>query len=214
MTTILLAEDHMVVREGLRALLDGEPGMTVVGEAADGIEAVAAAERLAPDVVVLDLMMPGLSGLDALVEIGRRCPRSGVVVLTMHGEDAYVFRALRDGALGYVLKDSSGQDLIAAVREAAAGRRYLPVAVARHLADALARGVAGLEARDLLTARERQVVHLAGEGRTNAEIAERLSISRRTVESYKASAMRKLGLKTNRDLIRYALETGLLPPRG
>jgi two-component system response regulator NreC len=212
--SILLADDHHVVRQGLRALLEAEPDFHVLGEAADGLEAVQLVERLQPDVLVVDVMMGGLGGLEAARQVRERFARTQVVVLSMHSNEAYVLQALRNGALGYVLKDSNAGDLLKAVREVSAGRRYLSPPLSDYIIDAYVNKSqeTELDIYETLTNREREVLHLAAEGRTNADIASRLSISPRTVEIHRMNMMRKLGLHTEHELIRYALRRGILPP--
>lgn len=212
--SILLADDHHIVRQGLRALLEAEPDFHVLGEAADGLEAVQLVERLQPDVLLVDVMMPGLGGLEATRQVRERFPKTQVVVLSMHSNEAYVLQALRNGALGYVLKDSNAADLIKAVREAGAGQRYLSPPLSDYIIDAYVNKVheTVLDIYETLTNREREVLHLAAEGHTNADIAVRLSISPRTVEIHRTNMMRKLGLHSQHDLIRYALRRGILPP--
>ena len=216
MTTILLADDHTVVRQGLRALLEGEPDLTVIGEAADGLDAVQRTERLRPDVLVVDLMMPGLGGLEVVRQVRQRVPGTHVVVLSMHANEAYVLEALRNGASGYVLKDASVTELVQAVRTAHQGHRYLsPVLSERAIAAYVEQArPTPVDLYDTLTTREREVLHLAAEGRTNAEIAARLTISPRTAETHRANLLRKLGLQNQTDLIRYALRRGILPDDG
>jgi len=213
--TILLADDHQLVRQGLRAVLAAEPGFAVVGEASDGLEAVALAERLGPRVLVVDIVMPGLNGLDVVREVARRSPRTRTVVLSMHGDEQNVLAALREGALGFVLKDASADELVRSIREAAAGRRYLSPPLTDLAIGAYARTSAPMspaDPYDSLTTREREVLHLVAEGLTSAQAAERLNISPRTAEHHRASMLRKLGLKGTADLVRYAAERGLLPP--
>jgi len=211
--SILLADDHQVVRQGLRALLEAEPDFRVVGEAADGLEATRLVERLHPDVAVVDLIMPGLGGLEVTRQITTRVPKTRVVVLSMHANEAYVLEALRNGAAAYVLKDSSATDLVHAVREVAAGRRYLSPPLSERALDTYRQRAkeATLDIYETLTTREREVLHLAAEGHTNAEIAARLGISPRTAETHRANLMHKLGLQTQTDLVRYALRRGIVP---
>jgi DNA-binding NarL/FixJ family response regulator len=213
MTTIALADDHHIVRHGLRALLETERDFRIVGEASDGIEAVRMAESLKPDVLIVDLMMPGLNGLEVTRQTGQVSPRTRVIILSMHTNEAYVLEALRKGATGYVLKDTHASDLVQAVREVAAGRRYLsPPLTERAIELYIQKAeIATLDIYDTLTTREREVLQLAAEGYTNAEIAARLFISPRTAETHRANLMRKLGLRTHTDLIRYALKRGILP---
>ncbi len=213
MTTIVLADDHHIVRQGLRALLEGQPDFQLVGEAGDGLEAVQLTERQKPDVLIIDLMMPSLNGLEATRQISQRSPHTRVVILSMHANEAYVLEALRNGAAGYVLKDSSAADLVQAVREVVAGRRYLSSPLSERAIAAYIQKASdvALDPYEMLTNREREVLHLAAEGYTNAEIADQLSISPRTAETHRANLMHKLGLRTHTDLIRYALRRGILP---
>ena len=213
MTTIVLADDHHIVRQGMRALLEAEPDFRLVGEAGDGLETVQLVERLRPDVLVLDLMMPGLNGLEVTRQVGKRSPQTRVVILSMHANEAYVLEALRNGAVGYVLKDASVTELVQAVREVTAGRRYLSPPLSERAIDAYVGRAkeATLDRYETLTDREREVLHLVAEGCTNAAIAARLSISPRTAETHRANMMRKLGLHTQTDLIRYALRRGIIP---
>jgi DNA-binding NarL/FixJ family response regulator len=214
LVNILLADDHHVVREGFRALLTTESDFRIVGETGDGIEAVRLAEQRKPHVVVVDLMMPSLNGMEVTRQITRRVPHTRVVLLSMHANEAYVLEALRNGASAYVLKDASSVELIRAVREAMAGRRYLSPPLSQMAIDAYVRKAEKTETLDLyetLTNREREVLQQGAEGRTTAEIAARLCISPRTVETHRANVMHKLGLRSQTDLIRYALQRGILP---
>lgn len=212
--TIVLADDHHVVRQGLRALLEAEPEFSVIGEAADGLAATDLVNRLKPNVLVVDIMMPGLNGLEVARRVGAHSPQTRVIILSMYANEAYVLEALRKGAAAYVLKDSTATELVHAVREVNAGRRYLSPPLSDRAIETYAQKAqaAPLDPYETLTTREREVLHLAAEGRTNAEIAARLFISPRTVETHRANLMRKLGLRTQSDLIRYALRRGLLPP--
>ncbi len=212
MITIVLADDHQVVRKGIRALLEMEPDFQIVGETGDGLEAVQLTIRLRPDVLVLDLMMPGLNGIDVTRQVTRQVPQTRVVLLSMYAGEDYVLEALRNGASGYVLKDASISELIQAIRDAVAGRRYLSPPLAERAIDAYVRQTqeSALDPYETLSDREREVLHLAAEGLTSAEIAERLSLSPRTVESHRSSMMRKLGLHTQTDLVRYAIRKGII----
>lgn len=216
MTTILLADDHHVVRQGLRALLEGEPGFSIVGEASDGLEAADLVERLKPDILIVDLMMPGLNGLEVTRQVGRRSPDTRVILLSMHANEAYVLEALRNGATAYVLKDCTAAELVSAVREVEAGRRYLsPPLSERAIESYLQKAEAAtLDIYNTLTAREREVLQLAAEGHSNSDISARLFISPRTVEIHRANLMRKLGLRNQTDLIRFALRRGIVPLEG
>lgn len=212
-TSIVLADDHAVVRQGLRALLDAEPGLTVVGEAADGLAALDLVEKLRPAVLVVDLIMPGLGGLDVTRRVSRRRVRkTHVVILSMHANEAYLIEALQNGASAYVRKDASAVDLIRAIHEAAAGRRYLSPPFSDQSIEAYLRKANEplVDSYQTLTAREREVFHLAAEGLSNAEVAERLFISKRTVETHRGRIHRKLGVHGQADIIRVALARGIL----
>ncbi len=213
---IVLADDHPFIRKGLRATLEAEPDLAVVGEAGDGLETLQLVERLQPDVLILDLVMPGLGGLDVLPIVRQRAPRTRVVVLSMYANEDFVLQALKNGALGYVLKGCEPGHVVEAVRRAAEGRRYLSPGVSEHAFEAYQQKAAAAapDPHDLLTPRERQALQLAAEGHSNAAIAERLSISPRTAEMHRANALRKLGIKTREELIRYAIRRGMLPPEG
>ncbi|MBN2505574.1 MAG: response regulator transcription factor [Verrucomicrobia bacterium] len=214
MITIVLAEDHHIVRQGLRLLLEAEPGFRLVGEAADGLEAVRLVETLHPNVLVLDLMIPRLHGLDVTRQVRRQCPETHVVILSMHADEPYVMEALRNGATGYVLKDATGADLVHAVKDAMAGRRYLSPALAeRALSSYVERpGESELDVYETLTNRERLVLQLAAEGHSSPEIAKQLFISTRTVETHRANFMRKLSLHSQTELVRFAIRKGILSP--
>ena len=203
-----------VVRRGMQTLLEAEPDFSIVGEAGDGLETIRLVERLQPDVLVLDLMMPGLSGLEVLRIVRQRSPRTRVVVLSMHSNNAFVV----DGAQGTARPATCSraceeENLVRAVREAAAGRRFLSPPVTERAIDAYIEQAraAQLDPHETLTAREREVLQLAAEGKTSGEIAARLHISQRTVENHRANLMRKLGLKNQSELVRYAVRRGLLP---
>lgn len=208
---VVLADDHPLVREGVRALLESDPDFEVVGQAGDGEEAIALAERLQPDVVVLDLMMSGRNGLDAMAELIERAAGTRVLVLSMHQSEAYVLEALRRGAVGYVLKQADAGELVRAIREVAAGRHYLSPPLSELALDAYARRAgAPADPYHSLTPREQEVLRLVAEGRTNAEIAAELYISRRTVETHRAHLMKKLGLRTHVEVALYALRRGVV----
>jgi DNA-binding NarL/FixJ family response regulator len=214
--SIILADDHPLVRQGLRGALEAEPDTYIVAETGDGLETIRLVERLQPDVLVLDLMMPGLGGLDVLPIVQQRAPRTRVVVLSMFASEDFVLQALRNGAVAYVLKGCDPFYAVEAVRRAAAGRRYLSPGVSERAFDAYQEKAeaAPPDPHDLLTPRERQALQLAAEGHSNAEIGARLSISPRTAEMHRANALRKLGIKSRAELTRYAIRRGLLPPEG
>jgi two-component system, NarL family, response regulator NreC len=211
--SIILADDHPLVREGLRVVLGSEPGFSIVAETGDGLEAIKLVERLQPDVLVLDLLMPGLNGLDVLPIVRQRAQRTRVVVLSMYGNEDFVVQAMKHGAVAYVLKGCDSAHTLEAVRRAAAGRRFLSPGISERAFEAYQEKAesAPSDPHDLLTPRERQALQLAAEGHSNAEIGARLSISPRTAEMHRAHALRKLGLKSQSDLIRYAIRRGMLP---
>jgi DNA-binding NarL/FixJ family response regulator len=209
----MLADDHPVVRVGIRNLLEGEPEFTVVGEVADALEVIRQVEALTPDVLVLDLMMPGLNGLEITRRLSRSAPHTRIIVLSMHANEAYVIEALRSGASGYVLKGSEAGELVRSIRHVLRGERYLSPPLSEDTIAMYADKMSGaaLDPYDTLSSREREVLHLAAEGRTSPEIAARLYISARTVETHRGNLMRKLGLRTQTDLVRYALRRRILP---
>jgi DNA-binding NarL/FixJ family response regulator len=211
-TTIVLADDHKVVRQGLRKLLETEPGFRIIGEAGDGLEVTRLVEQLQPDVLVLDLMMPALNGLEITRQVRKHSRKTQVVILSMHKDESYVLEALKNGAAAYVLKDSSMEELVTAVHEAAANRRYLGPPLSNSAIEAYIHGASTTELDPYysLTTREREVFQLAAEGHTNSEIGARLFISPRTVEVHRANMMDKLGLRSQIDLIRYAIKRGIL----
>jgi RNA polymerase sigma factor (sigma-70 family) len=209
---VILADDHPIVRRGMQALLQSEPDVSIVGFAADGLEAVRLTEKLKPDVLVLDLMMPGLSGLEVLRILRERSPRTRIVILSMHSSSAFIAQALQNGAIGYILKDCTEENLVHAVKEAAAGRRFLSppvteIAISAYIEQSRA---GAFDAHETLTPRQREVLQLAAEGKTNAEIAARLNISQRTVENHRAILMQRLGLQNQTELIRHAIRYGLI----
>jgi DNA-binding NarL/FixJ family response regulator len=209
---VLVADDHAIVRSGIRHVLEGEPGFTVVGEASNGAEALALAAELGPDVAVLDISMPGVSGLQAAIELRRRCPDTRVLILSMHDNTEYVLESLKAGVHGYLLKDTAAAELGAAIRAVCRGELFFSPPVARHLG-AVVRGEVGASpagALAQLTSRERQVLVGVAGGRTNKEIAQELGISHRTVESHRESLMRKLDVYTVAGLTRIAIEEGLV----
>lgn len=206
---VLLADDHVMFRQGLRALIERE-NLDVVGEASDGHQAVQLARTLHPDVVVLDLAMPNLNGLDAAREITKGSPKSKTILLTMHTEDQYVMAALRAGIKGYVLKTQATSELIQAISEVFRGRTYLSPGVSRVLVEAY------LAKTDLppdpLTTRERQVLQLVAEGKTTKEVASLLGVSVKTAESHRTRLMEKLDVHETAGLVRYAIRTGVIQP--
>jgi two-component system response regulator NreC len=206
---IILADDHPIVRQGFKAILERE-GFEVVGEAADGHEAARLAQTLRPDVAVLDLIMPGLNGLDAARAVLQASPRTKTILLTVHQEDQYVLGALQAGVKGYVLKTQAITEVVQAIEQVARGGLYLSPAVA----EAVVRAYLGKTELplDLLTPREREVVQLIAEGKTTKGIAEVLGISVKTVESHRANIMEKLDIHDIAGIVRYAIRRGLIQP--
>lgn len=208
MIRILLVDDHVLVRQGFKMILSAQPDMQIVGEAANGREAVEAGEKLQPDVVLMDVTMPELNGIEATRRLVTASPRTRVLALSMHKDAVYVREILRAGARGYLLKDSADADLIAAVRSVAKGEGYLSPAVSdavltdyrRHVTDPL----------DLLTTREREVLQMIAEGKTNKEIATTLNLSVYTIEAHRGRVMEKLNLHSTGELVRFALRSGLI----
>ena len=209
MIRVLVVDDHAVVRSGLRLLLDAQEDVEVVGEAGDGRNAVFQARALKPDVVLIDIVMPGQSGLDVTPRILQDVPEGKVLVLSMQDDPRYVREAFEAGASGYVLKEAADTEVVQAVREVAEGRRYVHPALGARLIQAEAEARRAAEA-DPLSEREREVLRLLALGHTNQEIAKMLYISVRTAETHRAHIMQKLRLTTRAELVRYALEHGLL----
>ena len=214
---IVLADDHELLRQGVRALLRAEADFQVVGEAGDGLTALDMVDRLRPDVLVADLTMPGLGGLELTHQAVRRSPRTRVVILTMHSAEPFVLEALEQGASAYVLKDAGVSELVRAIREAASGRRYLSPPLSDRAVAAYTPRASTAKSRDdpyeRLTLRERQVLHLAAEGLRNPAIAERLGISVRTAETHRARVLAKLDLRNQTELVHWALRRGLVTLR-
>lgn len=207
--TVQLCDDHVLVRSGLRRLVEAEPDLEVTGEASNADEAVEQVRNGQPDVLLLDVVMPGRSGIDALPAITAAAPHTRVLMLSMQNDPVYVRRAFAAGADGYLLKEGAGAELVQAIREVAAGRRYLDPALAARLAETgvIARAKAD---PDPLSEREHEVLHLLALGHTNQEIAKLLFILVRTAEAHRAKIMQKLGLKTRAEVVRYALAAGEL----
>jgi DNA-binding NarL/FixJ family response regulator len=211
---ILLADDHEVVRDGLRMVLDSVPDLQVVAEAGDGAEAVERALAEEVDLAVLDVSMPRMTGLQAAHELTRRRPELRVLMLSMHDDERYFFEALKAGASGYVLKTAANQDLIEGCRAALRGEPFLyPAAVTALVRDYLDRARGGEEGpEDMLTKRELEIVKMIAEGNTSEEIAAALSISRKTVDRHRANVLAKLGMRNRVELTRYAIRRGLVEP--
>jgi DNA-binding NarL/FixJ family response regulator len=210
---ILVADDHGLIRRGIRTLLSADPDLQIVAEASDGMEAVALAEKHLPHVAVVDISMKVLNGIDTIAQIIRCSPRTSVVVLSMFCDERYVNRAVRAGAKAYVLKDSSDEDLLAAIRALQAGQTFFSPEVAKILLDAYSRNLdvgTTTDWHELLTARERQIYQMLAEGRTNKVIAEKLGVSIHTVETHRIRIMSKLNLHNLADLVLSAVRHGLV----
>jgi len=210
---ILLADDHNLLREGLRLLLERQPEFVVVGEAGNGREAVRLAEELQPDVVVMDIAMPELNGIEATLRIVNGLPRTSVLILSMHHDESYVARALKAGARGYLLKDSLKSDLLNAVLAVTEGRSFFSPKVSRILQEDYMRKLTGGDVEDsfdLLTDREREILQLVAEGKTNKEVASRLSLSVYTVDTHRGNILQKLNLHSVPELILYAVRKKII----
>jgi len=211
---IFLADDHMVVREGLKTLINGQPDMLVIGEAGDGETAWQQARECQPDVVIMDVTMPGLNGVLATIRLKHACPQIKVLALSVHDDTSYLRQLLTAGAAGYVLKHAAADDLIQAIRIVAAGGIYLDPALAGHVVARYVQvpGVASALLGTDLSEREIEVVQRIAHGYSNKEIAAQLNLSVKTVETYRARAMEKMGIDSRAELVRYALEHGWLRP--
>ncbi len=211
MIHIVLADDHQVIRKGVRDLLATEPGITIVAEASDGFEAVRVVEEMQPNVLVVDISMPGFDGLAVTREVRMHRPETQVVVLTMHAHEAYALEALRRGAVGYVLKDADITDLVQAIRKAAVGKRFLSSPLAERFREKYNEEAVAMlgDSHETLSGPEKDVLQLTAQGHTAAQVAERLSISQRMVEAHRANLMQKLGLTRLADIMRYAIEHDL-----
>jgi len=215
MQRILIADDHGIVRTGLKLLLDRATGMEVVGEAADGREAVRLARELKPDIVILDIGMPLLNGLDAAAHILRENDRTGIIILSMHTDESYILRALDAGAKGYLLKDHADEDLERAIQSVAAGKPYFSPSIAQALLEDyvnLMRERRVQDSYDLLTEREREVLQLLAGGKSNKEVASVLNISPYTIETHRNNLMQKLNLHNTAEIVLYAVRKALITP--
>jgi len=210
---ILLADDHIVMRTGLRALLERQANLEVVGESENGRETVELAASLRPDVVVMDVGMPVLNGIEATQTIIAQCPTVAVVILSMHADESYVMRALKAGARGYLLKDSAAADLIGAIQAISQGKSFFSPKVSRILAEDYVRVLkqkGAVDTYDLLTSREREILQLLAEGKANKEVATVLNISPYTVETHRSHILQKLNLHNSAELVLYAVRKGII----
>ena len=208
--SVMLADDHAVVRDGLRALLEGGNDLQVVAMAGNGREAVAEALRLRPDIVIMDIAMPELDGVEATRRIVEKCPETRVLILSMYLSAEHIYRALQAGAQGYVLKESAGEEVVDAIRALRAGKRYLSHRITETVIDDYLREGTNVSPLDSLSLRERDVLQLVVEGRTNAAIALALSLSPKTVETYRARIMKKLKVKDTVELVKFSMRHGLI----
>lgn len=213
MNTAIIADDHEIVRRGLRTVLEADGLCRVVDEAADGLTAVQLVEKHKPTVLILDLNMPRLHGIEVLRQTRTSSPHTRVIILSMHNDEPYVIETLRAGAMAYLLKGSESQEIARALREVLAGRRFLSAPLSEWAINALvAKPADNADPLQSLTPRERMVLQLAAEGASNGEIAEKLFISPRTAETHRTNLLRKLGLQTQTDLVRFAIRKGLISP--
>jgi DNA-binding NarL/FixJ family response regulator len=212
MIKVLLADDHSLVRAGLRRLIEECEDMAVVAEATDGRDAIQMAHENLPDVAVVDISMPGVDGLEAINQLLHYYPELPILVLTMHEEEQFVVRAIEAGAMGYITKQSAPEKLVKAIRKVHAGMRYLDAAATELLALRVARGANGKSALDSLSTRELQVLRRLAQGRTNHEIAEAYCISVKTVDTYRYRLLKKLNLRNNAELSRFAIQNRLIEP--
>ncbi len=211
--SIVVADDHAIVRHGLKALLQAEPEFEVVGEAADGIEAVQLVNQVSPNVLILDMAMPGMGGLDVIDQVKVSSPNTRIVVLSMHRNEAYVQASLRNGASAYVLKGSPSNELMEGIRAAVAGKIYLSHPLSERAIEAYAQRLKPeeMDSFDTLTSREREILKLTVEGSKTQDIAIKLAISPRTVETHRTNLMNKLDIHSQLELLRYAIKRGILP---
>lgn len=210
---ILLADDHGIVRRGLHYMLERAPGMEVAGEAADGREAVKMAESLNPDVVVMDIAMPNLNGIEATAQIVKRNPKIGVIILSMHSDETYIARALSSGAKGFLLKDSAEADLIRAIHAVSEGRPFFSSAITQTLLEDYMRRLQQQnlqDSYDLLTDREKEILQLLAEGKSNKEVAALLELSLYTVETHRSNMMQKLNLHNTAEIVLYAVRKKII----
>lgn len=209
--TIILVDDHRLVRQGVRSLIESQSCYEIVGEAGDGREGFGLIEALSPDIAILDMMMPGMNGIEVAKLVRQHGLKTRIIFLTMHANAAYAVRALQSGALGYVLKDSDFSEILCAIEHVLASRRYLGSAIAGEVLETLLNMDAGDDdSLKLLSPREREILQLVAEGNTNAIIADRLTLSVRTVESHRFNTMKKLRLNSNAELVKFAINTGLI----
>jgi two-component system, NarL family, response regulator NreC len=212
MITIVIADDHSILRQGVKALLDAEKDFKVIGEASDGVGTLEICEKLHPNILILDIAMPGVGGLEVTRRLKEHSPQTRTLILSMHADEVYVMEALRNGADGYILKDESASVLVSAIKDVFAGKRYLSPSLSQKMIDAFIERADSVskDSLDELTKREKQVLTLAAQGNTNHQISVILNIAQRTAETHRANLMRKLQLRNQSELIRYALKRKLV----
>jgi DNA-binding NarL/FixJ family response regulator len=210
---VFLADDHEVIRDGLRMVLEAAGSLTVVGDAADGRQAVRSVQRLCPDVVIMDISMPELNGIEATRQIRESCPATRIIILSMHANPEYIFRALEAGAYGYLLKESAGKEVVEAVRSVQSGHRYMSRKIAETVMEYYAQQgpiKPGQHLLSLLSPREREILQMVVEGKSSSKIAEILCLSAKSVETYRSRLMQKLGIKDIPGLVKFAIQQGLI----
>lgn len=215
LTRVLLADDHSVVRQGLRVWLERSKSIEVVGEAADGREAVRLAEELQPEIVIMDVAMPLLNGIEATAQITRRSPQTRIIILSVHADESYILRALNAGAKGYLLKEATEEDLLPAVRTVQAGKPYFSPSIAKILLEDYVRMLQQNQLQDsydLLSQREKEVLQLLAEGKSNKEVAQILNLSPHTIDSHRTNLMQKLGLHNTAEIVLYAVRKSIIVP--
>lgn len=210
MTTAIIADDHDIVRRGLRGILEADGSYKILAEASDGLAAAQLTDKHKPTVLILDLNLPRLHGIEVLRQVRVSSPHTRVIILSMHNDEPYVIETLRNGAMAYILKGSESQEIVQALKEVLAGRRFLSATLSEWAINALVTKPADSDPLASLTQRERMVLQLAAEGFSNPEIAEKLFISPRTAETHRTNLLRKLGLQTQTDLVRFAIRKGLI----
>jgi len=213
MTRVLVADDHALVRQGIRSLLADAPDLEIIAEASDGRETVMLVDQLRPDIAIIDISMKELSGIEAIAQVRRKAPATLIIALSMFGEERYVTRAVRSGAKAYVLKDSSGEDLLQAIRAVQSGQSFFSPSVAKIMLDAYSRGLDGVVVEDkyeLLTDREREIYQMLAEGKTNKVIADELGLKMHTVETHRLRVMNKLDVHNMAQLVLSAVRRGVV----
>ncbi|MHC4981602.1 MAG: response regulator [Planctomycetota bacterium] len=210
-TRVFLADDHVMVREGLAALVGREPDIEVIGQEGQGLSVVECVLECRPDVVVLDIMMPGINGLDICRELTRKAKKTAILILTMYDDEQFIVRALEYGASGYLLKEAAGDKLATAVRTVARGELYLGPGIPKHVVGCIGRG--GADPYERLTTRERQVLQLIAEGKTNRQVAEELNLAVKTVDTHRSHLMRKLDIHDQTSLVKFAIRKGIVSAR-